>query len=362
MRENWKTGSRSRTVAPASYRGNPPLGCRTSQALRRGTTRRCSTDPRPYSVAGSIAPLLCRPLCRCRPNSAPFHPCGSPPQARSITPSGMGKTVTPSRAHPLALSLGASSSSGAPSPHPLPSPPVVQPLAPGRYKVQFTASAGLHEKLERLRALMRSQVPDGDLGAIIEAAVTEKLERLEARRFAATTRPRKDLSTTDTSPSSRRIPAAVRRAVHERDGGRCRYVDASGRRCEERHHLEYHHLHPFGLGGDHRPENIRLMCAQHNAYLAEHDYGREAMARFRRSRRTATQGASGTPARALGVATVASAGTAGGPGPWLRAAHDREALRAFGAGHGPVAWANRRGKAPTPGSSRPAEAPTRGLT
>ena len=130
---------------------------------------------------------------------------------------------------------------------------------------------------------MRSQVADGDLGAIIEAAVTEKLERLEARRFAATTRPRKDLSTTDTSPSSRRIPAAVRRAVRQRDGGRCRYVDASGRRCSERHRLEYHHIHPFGLGGDHRPDNIRLMCAQHNAYLADHDYGREAMTRFRRS-------------------------------------------------------------------------------
>ncbi|HSD27102.1 MAG TPA: hypothetical protein VLL75_07335 [Vicinamibacteria bacterium] len=57
---------------------------------------------------------------------------------------------------------------------PLP-PADVRPLAPGRYKVQFTATSGLHEKLERLRALMRSQVPDGDLGAIIEAAVTEKL-------------------------------------------------------------------------------------------------------------------------------------------------------------------------------------------
>ena len=174
---------------------------------------------------------------------------------------------------------------------------------------------------------MRSQVADGDLGAIIEAAVTEKLERLEARRFATTTPPRKDLSTTDTSPSSRRIPAAVRRAVHERDGGRCRYVDASGRRCEARHHLEYHHLHPFGLGGDHRPENIRLMCAQHNAYLAEHDYGREAMARFRRSGRAATLGRqarllelTGSP-RSLRLAPreVRRA--------WLRAAHDRGALR-----------------------------------
>jgi len=65
----------------------------------------------------------------------------------------------------------------------------VEPLSPGRYKVQFTASADLRDKLERLTALMRSSVPDGDLGAIIEHGVTEKLERLEARRFAKTNAP-----------------------------------------------------------------------------------------------------------------------------------------------------------------------------
>ena len=68
-------------------------------------------------------------------------------------------------------------------------PPSVEPLSPARYKVQFTASAAFRDKLERLAALMRSSVPDGDLAAIIEQAVTEKLERLEARRFAKTKRP-----------------------------------------------------------------------------------------------------------------------------------------------------------------------------
>ena len=53
--------------------------------------------------------------------------------------------------------------------------PVMEPLSPARYKIQFTASAKLHDKLERLRALMRSSVPDSDLAAIIEEAVTEKL-------------------------------------------------------------------------------------------------------------------------------------------------------------------------------------------
>ena len=108
--------------------------------------------------------------------------------------------------------------------------PVIQPLALGRYRIQFTAGAELRDKLERLKALMRSSVPDGDLAAIIEQAVTEKLERLETRRFAKTNVPRKGSADTDTLPSSRHIPAAVRRAVHERDEGRCRFVDEQGRR------------------------------------------------------------------------------------------------------------------------------------
>lgn len=163
-------------------------------------------------------------------------------------------------------------------------PATVQALAPARYKVQFTASAELHDKLERLQALMRSSVPDGDLGAIIEAAVTEKLERLEAKRFAKTPSPRKTLSDTDTTPSSRHIPAAVRRTVHERDGGRCTYQDARGRRCHTRERLEFHHHdQAFGRGGDHSVRNIRLMCRTHNQLLAEEEYGKAKVGRIRRS-------------------------------------------------------------------------------
>ena len=70
----------------------------------------------------------------------------------------------------------------------------------------------------------------------------------------------------------------------ERDGNRCRYVDEQGRRCSERDRLEFHHLYPFGFGGDHSPQGISLMCHAHNQYLAEHDYGKAAMARYRHSR------------------------------------------------------------------------------
>ena len=144
----------------------------------------------------------------------------------------------------------------APAPAPA-RPATVEPIAPSRYKVQFTASVGLRDKLERLQALMRSSVPDGDLAAVIEDAVTEKLRRLEARRFGRTEKPRQTLRASETAPgmapdmapSSRHIPAAVRRAVRERDGDRCRYVDVQGRRCSARERLEFHHRHPFGHGG-----------------------------------------------------------------------------------------------------------------
>jgi hypothetical protein len=69
-----------------------------------------------------------------------------------------------------------------------------------RYQVRFTAGAELREKLERLQALVRSSVPDGDLARIIDIAITEKLERVETRRFAKTKAPRKNVAQAYTAP------------------------------------------------------------------------------------------------------------------------------------------------------------------
>jgi hypothetical protein len=166
--------------------------------------------------------------------------------------------------------------------------PAVEPLAPSRYKVQFTASAELCSKIERLQALMRAELPGADLSAVIDSAVTQALRRLEARRYARTSEGHRAAAGAATAArphiaaAGRYIPAAVRRAVFERDGGRCRYRDPAGRRCPERHRLEYHHLHPFARGGPHALDNLRLMCRTHNLHLAEHDYGERAMAAYRK--------------------------------------------------------------------------------
>ncbi len=67
------------------------------------------------------------------------------------------------------------------------------------------------------------------------------------------------------SPVRRPIPAAVRRHVWLRDGGRCRFRDPlTGRRCNSSHLLQIHHVLPVAEGGGPEPENLVLSCFAHH--------------------------------------------------------------------------------------------------
>jgi 5-methylcytosine-specific restriction endonuclease McrA len=72
---------------------------------------------------------------------------------------------------------------------------------------------------------------------------------------------------------SRHIPAAVKRAVWSRDGGRCAFVSSDGRRSIEQGFLEFHHVRPFAAGGEPTAENIQLRCRAHNGYEANLAFG-----------------------------------------------------------------------------------------
>jgi hypothetical protein len=165
-------------------------------------------------------------------------------------------------------------------------PQVTTPLSPGRYKVQFTATQALYDKLQQLKDLMRHQIPDGDLSAIVERAADLLIEQRMKQRVAQTKKPRVTAPASEPSrPHSRYIPRSVRRAVHVRDGGQCTFVSPDGRRCEARGFLELHHEDPYARGGPPTVENLKLMCRTHNTLLAERDFGRAFMQeRVRRAR------------------------------------------------------------------------------
>ncbi|MGH2453678.1 MAG: HNH endonuclease [bacterium] len=177
--------------------------------------------------------------------------------------------VTMTRSGPSSVAPRPDLSSPASTPSPA-RPVLVTPLAPQRYRVQFTASAETIEKLRRAQALLRHQIPDGDPAAILDRALSVLLETLAKQRLAAAARPRAGRGTV---PGSRHIPAAVKRAVWVRDAGRCAFVSHKGRRCTEEGFLEFHHVAPYAAGGEATTDNIQLRCRSHNGYEAELYFG-----------------------------------------------------------------------------------------
>ena len=142
---------------------------------------------------------------------------------------------------------------------------VVVPLAPERYKVQITISERAHADLRRAQELLGHVIPTGDPALIVERALALLVADLERKKLASVKSPRVARHATK---RSRYVPAAVRREVWTRDGGRCAFVGTDGR-CRERGFLEIHHVMPFTDGGRSDSANLQLRCRAHNAFEAE---------------------------------------------------------------------------------------------
>jgi hypothetical protein len=149
--------------------------------------------------------------------------------------------------------------------------PLATPLSADRYQIRFTASAATWKKLRVAQELLRHAVPSGDPAEIVDRALTALIEDLARKKCAAVTAPTGRERTT--AVSSRHIPAMVRRAVWVRDRGCCTFVAKSGRRCQERALLEFHHVKPYAAGGAATIANIQLRCRAHNAFEAVLFYG-----------------------------------------------------------------------------------------
>lgn len=199
-------------------------------------------------------------------------------------------------------------------------------LSESRYRLQVTLPEHTRAKLDAARDLLRHQVPDGDLASVLDHALDALIEVRMKRKFAKTSRPRRKLppaqshsptpsavesepksvsdepsisrgtpssarpddskqpaaeSNPQNRPRSRHIPNAIKRAVVERDGMRCSFVDEEGCRCTATSQLEFHHHAPFAKGGVHSVDNVSLLCRAHNGHAAHRDYG-GIMERYRR--------------------------------------------------------------------------------
>ena len=168
----------------------------------------------------------------------------------------------------------------------------VTATAPERYRVKFTADEAFANNLREAQALLKSQIPDGDIAQIMDRALRVLLVEVKKKKLGASGGRRRtsiseegrrshepppppEVERGERPSRSRTIPVAVRRAVYDRDGGRCTFTNKQGTRCTADCGLEFHHEVPFGVGGEHRVENIRLLCKPHNLAQARQDYGAE---------------------------------------------------------------------------------------
>src|SRR6266850_3947840 len=182
--------------------------------------------------------------------------------------------------------------------------------APERFLLQLTIGNATREKLRYAQALLSHAVPSGDLTQVLDRALDALIVELEKRKLGASARQQPKLgaatplarrlhtpSVGDRSvvtsmiarslPTTRNryVPARVRRAVWERDGGQCTFVGASGHRCESRRFLEFDHIDPVARGGRVTVEGMRLRCRAHNQYEAERTFGAGFMRQKRREAR-----------------------------------------------------------------------------
>jgi 5-methylcytosine-specific restriction endonuclease McrA len=171
-------------------------------------------------------------------------------------------------------------------------------VAQERYALHLSFGQGTRDKLDRARSLLGHRIPSGDLVEVLDRVLDLAIAQLERGKFAATDRPRRS---TRTSTNPRSIPAHVKRAVRERDQGRCTFVSDDGHRCGERTRLEYDHVEPVARGGRATVENLRLRCRSHNQLEAERTFGAGFMERKREQASHAAEAGAAHPADADGA-------------------------------------------------------------
>jgi hypothetical protein len=210
-------------------------------------------------------------------------PRGLHPDFAAATPSGPTpesvRTFEPQR-----LALVRSSDEPA-IVQPAPTRLEVEPLTGDLRRLHVTVDRQFLAMLDAARDGLSHALPNASAEQVLRAGLAALLEK-QAKRRGQVKKPRETLAAAPAvvkapaaSPRHRRtgpraaIPAAVKRAVWARDGGRCSWPLDGGGTCGSTHRLELDHVVPWARGGDDSIANLRLTCAAHNALAARKEFG-----------------------------------------------------------------------------------------
>ena len=162
-------------------------------------------------------------------------------------------------------------------------------------ELRLTANRSLQGKITRVKAALSHSNPDLSMAEIFEKLCEQFLEKVDRKRgltpeaatvpaTVAAAKPAKPTTAaqrlvpaqktnTATQPGRKPIPAATRRAVFSKAGGKCR-------NCESTWRLEVDHIRPVALGGGNDIENLRILCRSCNQRSGIVKLGQDRMLKY----------------------------------------------------------------------------------
>ena len=140
-----------------------------------------------------------------------------------------------------------------------------------RYGISFEADEELKQLFDQAEVLTGISRKAELLKKILKEFVNKKDPK---KRFLKRVRVTAKIAVKRRAAWRKNIPAAVKDYVHMRDRGRCSYVGKNGVRCCATKYLQIDHIKPYGMGGSNETENLRLLCPEHNRFLAVQIFGK----------------------------------------------------------------------------------------
>lgn len=174
----------------------------------------------------------------------------------------------------------------------------IRQVTEAHVEIKMTITEDLKKKFDRLKSLFSHVHPEMTYQQLFELLADRALKQVDPllkpvhakkpeakksveKKCDATPAPKVNGQTVPfVSPSTgpaaslsgeRRLPESLKRAVWQRDGGKCTFYDPkTGYRCESIHQIQVDHIKPLAFGGGSAIDNLRLLCAQHNRWRAVH--------------------------------------------------------------------------------------------
>ncbi len=161
------------------------------------------------------------------------------------------------------------------------------PISLNRVRIGFDAALNILQLLDRAKQVLSHKYPDGKIEDIMRDALELLLDHRDPDRKFARKSAKPHLNSEPSSAeepleprflrawkAGRYIPASVKRAVWQRDDGRCAFRFEEGNICGSKEGLEFDHVRPFAKGGrSESPRNVRLLCRLHNRMASEFIFG-----------------------------------------------------------------------------------------